>query len=582
MNAECCICIANITDPGDSAASGSAPDYPVATKCGHLFHHSCLSTWLKQKSVCPSCKDTVRKTSYFRIFLDAGEDAGTAEEPVDVDGSDPAAVRRARAESRRYAMLEEEVENTRKALDVARSKMEEAEEKAQLRQSKINEQRRIMSEQDLVHGHDKAEAANWKRKYDRLHDEHATLSDQAEKWRVIHDQRAKAEKIANEDADFDPAIDRPEVLKWANKQLVNTKSELKRQLLELRAENERLQKAADAAKKRLDRQKEKDRERRAKEKGRDGGGSRGSGGGSRHRAVAAPSAAVAAAAAEDLLEPLGGLLPPRRESSKTSSLSQQQSDAKAPVQSTSLLSHSLVHEQFAPAGAEAAADEEAENSMAFEPPASPELTDEDGSGGGGSSSSSSDNTAAAAAQHGAATRAGVEEGAPEEDTEWAAALLQEESQGAWVPSPAASRTMARTKTLVTQAHKQQQSQQQSQQQQPRQQPQQSQQSQQRRHQQPAPIFGFAGAAAAPSASSGSVGMASHPVNRPVPAEFRSWTATAGSRRGKQQVSGAGTAAASASAAAAAAKGPKGGAKRMRMSMLSSGRGHTPKVSSFFK
>ena len=64
MSGECCICIGSITEPGDSAASASGvPDYPVATKCGHLFHHSCLSTWLKQKSVCPSCKETVRKTT---------------------------------------------------------------------------------------------------------------------------------------------------------------------------------------------------------------------------------------------------------------------------------------------------------------------------------------------------------------------------------------------------------------------------------------------------------------------------------------------------------------------------------------
>jgi len=37
MVAECCICIASITEPGETSASGPGGlDYPVATKCGHL------------------------------------------------------------------------------------------------------------------------------------------------------------------------------------------------------------------------------------------------------------------------------------------------------------------------------------------------------------------------------------------------------------------------------------------------------------------------------------------------------------------------------------------------------------------
>lgn len=565
MAGECCICIGNITDPGDSAASsGGLANYPVATKCGHLFHHSCLGTWLKQKSVCPSCKNPVRKNTYFRIFLDAGSgDAGTADEPVDVDGTDAVAVRRARAESRRYELLEEEVVNTRKALDIARNKADVAEQKANERQSRINEQRRVMQEQDMVHSHDKAEAANWKRKYERLHVDHVNLSDQADKWRVIHDQRAKAEKIANEDADFDPAIDRPEVLKWANKQLISTKAELKRQLLELRTENERLQKAADVAKKRLERQKEKDRERRAKE--REHTGTRNEASSSRSLTHPAENDRPAAAGAVDLVAPLGDLLPPRRESSK-------------------LVPQTL---SAGPASRPAAADV-AETSVTFEPPASPELTNGDS---GCAASEATEGSVKGATQR--ATNSWLQEPlvSKDEDTAWAAALLEEE--GGWNPSPThgaaavhkpsvevgpelgavvESTGIMRTKTVVVNSELTNVS---------SNQPPQLQPQRRRPH---GTAFGFVGAStAATTGGSGASAVTkaklpTHPVNRPVPAEFLGWTTATGSKRGRQVVavpSGGGKSSSKA-ATGTASKSAK------RRQLLSGGRGHTPKVSSFFK
>lgn len=605
MIAECCICIASITEPGETSASGpGGMDYPVATKCGHLFHHSCLSTWLKQKSVCPSCKDAVRKTSYFRIFLDDTA-PGTADEPVVVDGggSNPAAERRAKAEARRYAMLEEEVENTRRAMDVARKGMEEAEQKAGQRQVQLLEQRQQLLEQSMIHQHDRGETENLKRKHDKLAKDHLKLIDEAEKWRVIHDQRAKAEKIANEDADFDPAIDRPEVLKWANKQLISTKSELKKQIMQLRAVNERLAKTAEAAKRRLERQKEKDSKRRAKEQDRGGGGGSCGGGelqygaaaaaGAKRRAAARgtttalSAASAAAASAADLIAPIGGLLPPRRVSSEEPSQPQ----------------HSSHSQEDGPVGAATAAadtveQQDAESSMTFEPPASPELTD-DASVWGVSAAEgwpaqaageTKQHQLAQQEQHAAAEQGDTDADGDGEDTEWATALLQE--QDAWSPPPPSPRVvavagstpvasnvfarpavpprkpvrgMARTKTVVQKAapladHRQQQP------------------LQQEQHRKPAPVFGFAGAAAAAAAGAsagGSSGVPSHPVNRPLPAEFRGWTAAGGTKRGKQTVAGG---PAAATAASASAKGKA--AKRMRM--LSSGRGHTPKVSSFFK
>ena len=518
------------------------------------------------------------RSRYFRIFLDAQcSDAGTADEPVDVDGDDDVAARRAKAESRRYALLEEEVLNTRQALDIARSKAEEAQQKALERQKLLNEQRKVMQEQDMVHSHDKAEAANWKRKYDRLHDEHVKLSDQAEKWRVIHDQRAKAEKIANDDADFDPAIDRPEVLKWANKQLVSVKAELKRQLSELRTENERLQKAADVAKKRLERQKEKERERRAHE--REHGGtcdemprSRSS----KHRAgaeragaaVAGAVAAAAAPSAEDLVAPLGDLLPPRRESSKL-----------APV----LLADA------------------AETSATFDPPESP------GDSGGAVPEAAMEPSVTRSemrANQGKSNNERVQEPRADEDTAWAAALLEEE--GGWAPpgaeavhnpsveasseqrpsasvadSPGITRTMTLVEQAVPRASQAHLS--------PQHQYDRVSASNQRRRPHGA-AFGFAGVAAAAAVPTGnSAGAAAkaalpiHPISRPVPAEFLGWTAAAGSKRGKQVMAaaalaggGGGIKLASKSGTGAASKSAK------RMKLLASGRGHTPKVSSFFK
>ena len=31
----------------------------MVTKCGHLFHSSCLEAWLKQKKECPCCRKEI-------------------------------------------------------------------------------------------------------------------------------------------------------------------------------------------------------------------------------------------------------------------------------------------------------------------------------------------------------------------------------------------------------------------------------------------------------------------------------------------------------------------------------------------
>ncbi|XP_049871661.1 E3 ubiquitin-protein ligase TRAIP-like [Pectinophora gossypiella] len=38
------------------------------TKCGHLFHENCLSTWTARSNTCPQCRDKVTPKSVFRVY----------------------------------------------------------------------------------------------------------------------------------------------------------------------------------------------------------------------------------------------------------------------------------------------------------------------------------------------------------------------------------------------------------------------------------------------------------------------------------------------------------------------------------
>ena len=198
MQAECCICIGSVNQPADNATD---EDHPVATKCGHIFHHSCLTTWLKQKAICPSCKHSVRKGSYFRLFVDAARlsGEGTAAEPVDLDGGDPAAVRRAAAEARRNAMLEEELQHTRAALDGLKEQKEAAERERSDAQAKAKDLNKTIAEQALIHQYDRDEKLNKMRQLERLEKEHKELQDNADRWQKEHEQMKKAGGIANGD-----------------------------------------------------------------------------------------------------------------------------------------------------------------------------------------------------------------------------------------------------------------------------------------------------------------------------------------------------------------------------------------------
>lgn len=46
----------------------------VATKCGHMFHIDCLSTWFDHSEACPHCRVVMRPMSWRKIFLSAAND----------------------------------------------------------------------------------------------------------------------------------------------------------------------------------------------------------------------------------------------------------------------------------------------------------------------------------------------------------------------------------------------------------------------------------------------------------------------------------------------------------------------------
>ncbi|CAI2371143.1 unnamed protein product [Moneuplotes crassus] len=54
----------------------------ILTECQHVFHNTCISSWLKQKNTCPIC----RKTIYFRNQADEFE--SDSEEPFESNPSE--------------------------------------------------------------------------------------------------------------------------------------------------------------------------------------------------------------------------------------------------------------------------------------------------------------------------------------------------------------------------------------------------------------------------------------------------------------------------------------------------------------
>ncbi|CAH0402274.1 unnamed protein product [Chilo suppressalis] len=59
-----------------------------ATKCGHIFHHHCLSQWIERSKSCPQCRNKVTDKCMFRIYPTisnetSGEDITTLQSRLD-------------------------------------------------------------------------------------------------------------------------------------------------------------------------------------------------------------------------------------------------------------------------------------------------------------------------------------------------------------------------------------------------------------------------------------------------------------------------------------------------------------------
>ncbi|XP_037961677.2 E3 ubiquitin-protein ligase TRAIP [Plutella xylostella] len=53
----------------------SSAENIYATKCGHLFHHHCLSQWIARSKTCPQCRNKVTSACMFRLFPTVSSDA---------------------------------------------------------------------------------------------------------------------------------------------------------------------------------------------------------------------------------------------------------------------------------------------------------------------------------------------------------------------------------------------------------------------------------------------------------------------------------------------------------------------------
>ena len=71
---------------------GHASKVPAALrKCGHVFHRSCVSSWLSAKSQCPECRAKNTRSDVIRLFLHNDGDGAAAEAAGDSNLSGSAA-----------------------------------------------------------------------------------------------------------------------------------------------------------------------------------------------------------------------------------------------------------------------------------------------------------------------------------------------------------------------------------------------------------------------------------------------------------------------------------------------------------
>jgi hypothetical protein len=50
----------------------------AVTKCGHLFHHSCVSRWVSLKSSCPYCRVALTSSQVTKAYVGESDQQGGA------------------------------------------------------------------------------------------------------------------------------------------------------------------------------------------------------------------------------------------------------------------------------------------------------------------------------------------------------------------------------------------------------------------------------------------------------------------------------------------------------------------------
>ena len=60
----------------------------VSTKCGHIFHLTCVTQWLKNKRVCPTCRTHTTKTGLIKLFLDSCDESFTISQSISSECSE--------------------------------------------------------------------------------------------------------------------------------------------------------------------------------------------------------------------------------------------------------------------------------------------------------------------------------------------------------------------------------------------------------------------------------------------------------------------------------------------------------------
>ena len=242
MKAECCICVAPVDE--QSGDPGDPVQHPVATRCGHLFHSTCIARWLKHKSICPCCKKKcTQRSDIFRIYLDSSgpagggggaDSAGSATDPVDLDGGNDVETRALLAHTkRRYEMLEAEVQAAKGDAERSLRHQTVAEAGLARRAAEIEQMQKDAESQALLHNYDRDEAHRWKQAHEKLRQEHTSLQQEYSTVMNAEELRARATLLANGEGEYDPAVDKPQVLKWCNGELRRQKEEYKRQVAEL-------------------------------------------------------------------------------------------------------------------------------------------------------------------------------------------------------------------------------------------------------------------------------------------------------------------------------------------------------------